>query len=338
MAKKNKKEREYLIGVDLGGTKVLVALINAKGRIVAEKKMPTEAEQGPEKVIARIAKTIKAVIKEADIAAKEIIAVGVGAPGPLNPETGIILNAPNLPGWREIPLAKMLEKETDLPTFIENDVNAGTFGEYKLGAGRGVKDIVGIFVGTGVGGGLIVGGKLRSGYRHVAAEVGHIIILADGPTCGCGNKGCLEALASRTAIVRDIMTAIGAGRRSVIAELSGGKAENVTSGVLLEAAKRRDALTLEVLGRAQYYLGILVANVVNFFDPEMVILGGGVVEAFGDEFLKPIRQTAHECFIAKHEMERVKIVSAELGDYAGVLGAAMLAAERAKKAARRKAK
>lgn len=331
-------KKKYLVGIDLGGTKVLAALIDDKGRIVAEKKMATEAAQGAEKVVSRIAKAIKAVIKDADIAAKEVLAVGVGAPGPLNPETGVILNAPNLPGWRDVPLAKMLEKETGLPTYIENDVNAGTYGEYKLGAGRGVKDIVGIFVGTGVGGGLIVGGKLRSGYRHVAAEVGHIIILADGPACGCGNKGCLEALASRTAIVRDIMFAIQSGRPSVIAELSGGKAENVTSGVLVEAVRRGDALTLEVLGRAQYYLGILVADVVNFFDPEMVILGGGVVEAFGDEFLQPIRQTARGCFIAKHEMERVKIVSAELGDYAGVLGAAMLAAERAEKAARRKAK
>ena len=328
MAKKNKGAKGYVIGVDLGGTKILTALVDQEGRIVAETKRPTEAAEGPAKVISRLAKTVKTVLKEAGVSIKKVQAIGVGAPGPLNPESGVILNAPNLPGWEEVHLAELLAKETGLPTFIENDVNVGTYGEFRLGAGQGVQDLVGIFVGTGVGGGLIVDGKLRSGFRHAAAEVGHMVVIADGPLCGCGARGCLEAVASRTAIVRDIAGAIRAGRKSIITELVGNKIEEITSGVLAEAAQRGDELTLEVLSKAQYYLGILVANIVNLFDPEMVVLGGGVVEALGPPFLEPIRRTARDYFFAKEDMDKVQIVPAKLGDYAGVLGVAMLAWER----------
>jgi len=326
MARKGRKS--YIVGVDLGGTKILTALINKKGEIVAQVKQATDAEAGPERVIARIADSVERTLRKAEVAPERVLAVGVGAPGPLNPDTGIILNAPNLPGWVDVPLAEHLRDKTKLPVFVENDVNAGTYGEFKLGAGRGVSDLVGIFVGTGIGGGLILGGQLRSGFRHVAAEVGHMIVVADGPRCGCGALGCLEAVASRTAITRDLVAAINAGRTSILTVLAGDKLDDLTSGVLSEAAQRGDPLTLEVLARAQHYLGLAVASIINLIDPEMVILGGGVVEALGEGFLGPVRETAYANLIAKHDLQRVKIVAAELGDHAGVLGAAMLAMER----------
>jgi glucokinase len=184
--------------------------------------------------------------------------------------------------------------------------------------------MVGIFVGTGVGGGLILDGQLRSGFRHAAGELGHMIVLADGPVCGCGNRGCLESVASRTAIERDIQLGIAAGRKSMIPKLVREKGR-LTSGVLARALRKGDPLTVEVMGRAQWYLGLLTASIVNLIDPEMIVFGGGVVEALGKKFVAPIRVTARQYYIQQAGAERVRIVAAKLGDHAGVLGAAVLA-------------
>lgn len=329
---KVKSAKKHVIGVDLGGTKIFTALMDKEGHILAEVKQATQAKEGPDKVIGRMTKSIKTVIGEAGISADQIRAVGVGSPGPLNPDTGVVFSTPNLPGWEQVPLAEILQKETGLPTFVENDVNAGTYGEFKLGAGQGAKDVVGIFVGTGIGGGLILGGTLRSGNRHLAGELGHVVLMVDGPLCGCGKRGCLEALASRTAITRDIVGAIRAGRKSVIPELAEGDLARITSGVLAKAVELGDGLALEVLRKTQYYLGVYIGSVVNFIDPEIIILGGGVVEAFGEGFLQPVREIACQYYISQVDADKVQIVPAKLGDYAGVLGAAMLAWERAKKA------
>jgi glucokinase len=216
----------------------------------------------------------------------------------------------------------------DVPVCLENDVNLGTLGEFSLGAGRGTQDMVGVFVGTGVGGGLILDGRLRTGFRHAAGEVGHMVVLADGPLCGCGKRGCLESVASRTAIVRDIQSGLAVGRDSLIPKLTKGGKQRLTSGVLAKAFRRGDPLVREIFARAQWYLGLLTASIVNFIDPEMVVFGGGVVEALDDEFLAPIRVTARQYYIQQTAAERVQIVAAQLGDYAGVLGAAVLAYQR----------
>ena len=230
-----------------------------------------------------MAKTVREAVEAAGLKLSDMAGLGTGAPGPLDPDKGVVLHTPNLP-WVNVPLAKMLsDRLDDLPVFIENDVNLGTYGECAFGAGVGAQDVVGIFVGTGLGGGLVLGGELRQGWRKACAEVGHMILLADGPVCGCGKRGCAEALASRTAIERDIWAGIKAGRESVIPELN-KQDSRLTSGALAEAYRRGDPLVAEVLGKAQFYLGLLTASVVNFVDPELVILGGGVVEALGDEF------------------------------------------------------
>jgi len=328
MAKKRgKRKPTYVVGVDLGGTKVLAAVVDGKGNVVSEAKRRTRAEQGPEAVIARVARTVRDAIQGADVPARQVLAVGMVAPGPLDAETGVVYCAPNLPGWEDVPLAKTLSQALEVPVFLENDVNAGTLGEHVYGAGQGTRDMVGIFVGTGVGGGIIADGKLRRGFRGNAGEVGHMIVQADGPVCGCGNRGCLEALASRTAMERDIREALDSGRQSVMADLLKDGAP-ITSGMIAEAVRQEDELTLKVLAQAQRYLGLLTASIVNFIDPEMVVFGGGVAEALGKPFLKPIRATARQYFVNQRDVGQVRIVLAKLGDYAGVLGAATIARQR----------
>jgi len=321
------KAGSYVVGMDLGGTKILAAIVDESGQIVAEAKLQTKAEKGPDAVIRRIAATAREAARRAGIDWSEVKGVGIGAPGPMNPNTGIVYNPPNLPGWDEIALGPRLSKSLRVPVFLENDVNLGTLGEHALGAGRGASDMVGIFVGTGVGGGLILDGKLRSGFRHAAAEVGHMIVFADGPVCGCGKRGCLESVASRTAIERDIRLGIAAGRESLISKLMEERGR-LTSGVLVKAFRKGDPLVTEVVGRAQWYLGLLTASIVNMIDPEMIVFGGGVAEAMGDRFLEPIRLTARQYYIQQTGADKVRIVLATLGDHAGVLGAAVLVRQR----------
>jgi glucokinase len=327
MAKSKKKAPEgwHAVGMDLGGTKILAAVVNESGDIVAEAKARHGSEKDPEGVIDRMGEAAGKALHKAGLEWKAIGAVAVGAPGPVDPQKGIVYHAPNLAGWTDVPLAKRLVEAFGVPAYIENDVNLGTLGEKVLGAGRGTRDMVGIFPGTGIGGGLILDGKLRSGFRSAAGEVGHMVLMPDGPVCGCGRRGCAEALASRTAIERDIRIGLATGRESVLRGQAGGKKAPLTSGVLADAVKQGDPLATEVLGRAQWYLGLLTADIVNLIDPEMVVFGGGLVEAFGDDFLEPIRVTARQYFIQQAGADRLQIVPARLGDYAVVLGAAMLA-------------
>jgi len=330
--KKAKKAQTYVVGVDLGGTKILAAVVNEKGEILSEVKRPTLPASGAEKIIQRLIQTVRRAIKEAKVPTKSILAVGVGVPAPVDPRTGFLFEVTNIPTLNNCALGQRLSEALEMPVFVDNDVNVGTVGEHALGAGRGTKDMVGIFVGTGVGGGVIVNGRLRHGFRNSAGEVGHMFVgfkgQANEPLCGCGRPGCLEAYASRTAIERDIRAAISAGRKTVMTKLleKSGKAR-ITSGLLAEALKRKDPLVTEVMDRATTYLTILVASIVNFFDPEMVVIGGGVTEALGERLVESIRRDAPRWFIQQHDADKVRVVSAKLGDYAGVLGAATIARE-----------
>ena len=318
---------DYVVGVDMGGTKILAAVINAKGEIVQQAKRATKPKKGPEEVIERITRCIREAIDSAELKPSQIRAIGIGSPGPLDPETGVIIFAPNL-GWSNVPLKAKLEANLSIPTFVDNDVNVGTLGEYAFGAGRGVKNLVGIFVGTGIGGGIILDGKLFHGVNKTAGEVGHMIVEAKGPRCGCGNFGCLEAVASRTAITRDLQKAIlKKGKKSKLTELNGGNLDLIRSKAIARAVKHGDKPTIKVVQRAAKYLGISVASIVHFLNPEMVVLGGGVVEAMGDSLLDPIRHAAAE-YALPTTMDGVQIVAATLGDNAGVIGASVLARER----------
>jgi len=316
-----------VVGVDMGGTKILSAVIDADGNILGTAKVPTKADEGTAVVIDRIADAIQKAIGKSGVNKASIEAIGIGAPGPLDPETGVVIFAPNL-GWRDVPLKAELEARVGIPTFVDNDVNVGTLGEHAFGAGKGVQNIVGIFVGTGIGGGIILHGELFHGASKTAGEIGHIIVKADGPRCGCGVRGCLEALASRTAMTKQFQKAIEKkGKKSVISKLTNGDLNAIRSGVLAKAIRANDKLTLKVFREATKYLGVGIGSIVNFLNPEMIILGGGVVEALDDTFLDNIRAAA-EKYALPNTLDGVQIVRAELGDNSGILGAAALARQR----------
>lgn len=316
-----------VIGVDMGGTKILAAVVNAEGKILGTAKIPTKADKGASVVIDRIAHCIQKAVDKSRVARESIQAVGIGAPGPLDPGTGVVIFAPNL-GWTDVPLKTELENRVGIPTFVDNDVNVGTLGEHAFGAGRGVSTLVGIFVGTGIGGGIIMNGELFHGASKTAGEIGHIIVKAGGPRCGCGTRGCLEALASRTAITRQLQRAIvKKGKKSILPALTGGDLKLIRSGALAKALRSNDKLTVKVFKKATKYLGIGIASIVNFLNPEMIVLGGGVVEALDDSFLDAIADVV-EAYALPNTLSGVQIVKAQLGDDAGILGASALARQR----------
>ncbi len=316
-----------VVGVDMGGTKILSAVIDAGGNILGTSKVSTGADEGTSVVIDRIAESIRKAINKSNVDKASIQAIGIGAPGPLDPETGVVIFAPNL-GWRDVPLKAELQARTGLPTFVDNDVNVGTLGEHAFGAAQGVQNVVGIFVGTGIGGGIILKGELFHGASKTAGEIGHIIVKADGPRCGCGTRGCLEAIASRTAMAKQFRKAIRKkGKKSVLTKLTNGDLSVIRSGVLVKAIRAKDKLTLKVFKKATKYLGIGIGSVVNFLNPDMIVLGGGVVEALDDTFIDNIRAYA-EKYALPNTLNGVQIVRAKLGDNSGILGAAALARQR----------
>ena len=316
-----------VVGVDMGGTKILSAVIDAEGNILGTAKLSTKADEGTPAVIDRIAESIEKAIDKSSVDNASIQAIGIGAPGPLDPETGVVIFAPNL-GWRDVPLKTELEARTGFPTFVDNDVNIGTLGEHAFGAAQGVENVVGIFVGTGIGGGIILNGELFHGASKTAGEVGHIIVKADGPRCGCGTRGCLEAIASRTAMAKQFRKAIKKkGKKSVLTKLTDGDLSVIRSGVLVKAIRAKDKLTLKVFKKTTKYLGIGIGSIVNFLNPDMIVLGGGVVEALDDTFIDNIRTYA-EKYALPNTLNGVQIVRAKLGDNSGILGAAALARQR----------
>jgi len=308
------------VGVDVGGTKVLASLVEETGAVLARERVPTPRNGGPEPVVAAVEKAIADVLAKGGVKADRLTALGAAIPGVVDPKTARVVVTPNM-SLTGVAIGPHLEKRFGVPVAVGNDCNFGALGEKWLGSARRFRSVVAMLVGTGIGGGIVQKGKLWRGAREAAAELGHMVMQIDGPLCGCGNRGCLEALASRTAIERDIWAGIKAGRESVIPELN-KQDSRLTSGALAEAYRRGDPLVAEVLGKAQFYLGLLTASVVNFVDPEMVILGGGVVEALGESFLVPIRVVAYQYFINQDGAKDVAIVPAKLGDNAALMGAA----------------
>ena len=323
--------KEVIVGIDMGGTSLRALVVNSHNEILAVEKEPTNVTQKPDALIRDLAAMVEDVVRAAGLRKSQLRAVSIGAPGAVDPEHGMVYHAPNL-GWDAVPLGATLGKLLHVPVFAENDVNAGVVGEHALGAGRGAKELVGIFVGTGIGGGIISKGQLYLGSRGAAAEVGHMIVQVDGPLCGCGNHGCIEALASRTAMERDVREAIRGGEKSCVLKLMEERGKDrMTSSIIQRALKKNDPVMRKVVKRAQYYLGMLVASVVNMLDPECVVIGGGIAERLGEYYIAPIRKTAYENFLRRHDAERVKVVCGTLGDNAGALGAVVLARRRLNK-------
>jgi glucokinase len=237
-------------------------------------------------------------------------------------ETGRVIFAPNL-GWEDVPLKKALEKLLDVPVFLENDCNICTLGVYETELHGKPRHVIGIFLGTGIGGGLILDGKLYSGFSRTAGEVGHMVLEVNGPKCGCGNKGCFEALASRTAIFRRIQAAIKDGQDTLLVEMLGKDLDDMRSGDLRKAIRRGDKFVEKVIEEAAEYTGIAVANLMNLFNPEVIIVGGGVISALEDEMMAVIVETAKDYAFPGSD-KGVEIIASRLGDDAGITGAAVL--------------
>ena len=320
-------KKDCVIGVDFGGTKIVAGVFDEKFECIGRARVSTKADRGTDEVVGRIARCVREAVDECDLDLKQIKAIGIGAPGAVDSESGKVIFAPNL-GWNDVPLKKELEKLLERPVFLENDCNVCTLGVYEVELKAKPRDVVGIFLGTGIGGGLILEGKLYSGFNRTAGEIGHMVLEVSGPKCGCGNKGCFEALASRTAIFRKIKEAVKEGQKTLLTEMLGPELEDLRSGDLRKAIKRGDKFVEHIVEEAAEYTGIAVSNLINILNPEVVVIGGGLVEQLEDEMLAIIVETAMD-YAMPGTTKGIEIIATRLGDDAGITGGAVLARKHA---------
>jgi len=311
-----------VLGIDIGGTKTIAALADDAARILARRRIATHREDGPRAVLSSIESALRDLMRETGT--PSVSAIGVGCGGPLDRKRGVILTAPNLPGWDDFPLGGYFEDAFQAPVMLDNDVTLAALGEAREGAGVGVDHFAYFNVGTGIGGGIVIEGEVYRGCGN-AGEFGHQVILPDGPSCLCGRRGCLESLASGTSIARRARERLEGGVRSLIADLAGSVGA-VTAEHVWQAAREGDSLALKILAETGEYLGLGAANVVNILNPRRIILGGGVVTGSGDLLLDQVRKTVRERAMSQLA-DDVEVVPAALGDQAGVTGAVRLAAE-----------
>lgn len=308
-------EKKYVVGVDLGGTKIYTALVDLDGNIIKEKTVETLAHEGEQAVKGRIIDTIDYVTEGTD---KNLIkSIGIGSPGPLDVKNGIIIENSNLP-FKNFAIVETIKEKYDLPTYLDNDANVATLGEFMFGAGKGTENMVFITASTGIGGGAVLNGKLFRGATGNALEVGHMTVSTEGPRCGCGNLGCAEALGSGTAIGKRAKEAVSTNVTTSLKNY-----DNVTAKEVFKEAANGDRVAKNILNTSLTYLGIAVANTITNFDPEKVVVGGGVVNG-GDIVIDTIRNVVEERCMAAF-VENCTIEKAVLGGKAGVLGAAALA-------------
>lgn len=313
------------IGVDLGGTNLRAAIVDTDtGQFTDLTSVPTLAREGHDAVMVRMADLIEQVIASSGLAKSEIGGVGIGAPGVLDLDRGLTVFLPNLPGtWPNVPVRDEIADRVQLPTALLNDARAMTLGEWSFGAGRGVETMACFGIGTGIGGGLIVNGQLHLGIGGTGGELGHQTIDFNGPLCGCGNRGCLEAFASGPAIAAMGVKAVMQGLTTRIGDMVEYDLNRITPRVIYEAARAGDAIAQDIFEKAGYYIGIAVSNVLVSVGPRKVVIGGGVSQA-GDLLLDPIRRTVSDR-VHVMPVEQVSIVPAELGPNAGMIGTAIWA-------------
>lgn len=312
-----------VLAIDLGGTKIFAAIISNEGQVMAREYCLTLADEGPEAVIKRILSAIDHLISQRNINLSQLDSISIGAAGAIDFERGLVTSSPHLPGWHDVPLRDIVKGKYKVDTFLINDASAAALGEHHFGAGQGVNNLILLTVGTGIGGGIIINGRLYSGVSGSAGDIGHMVIDVNGPKCDCGNTGCLEALVSGTAITKEVIRRIRRGEKSSLTEIVGDKVENITAEKVLIAAQDGDSLASEVILKAATYLGVGLVNLVNIFNPEMIIIGGGIAK-MGDILLNPARQVVWERAF-QLPAQAVRIVPAQLGDDAGVFGAAVFA-------------
>ena len=317
------------IGIDLGGSKILTGLVDSQGKILVSDERATPATKSARAVTRAILDSVHDVLENGAIRISEVAAVGIGAAGISNPDTGVVFASPHLPRWRDVPLRDILQEKLGKQVFLMNDANAAALGEFYFGAARSARDFIYITLSTGIGGGIVIGGRLYTGTIGCAGEVGHMTIDDNGPVCGCGNRGCWEALASGTALAEEAKRRIKEGTATSILRYAGGRMEKVTAEIIHKAAQRGDSLARELIGRTGYYVGVGLANLINIFNPELIVIGGGLSN-IGDMLLQPAfkvaRQRAYE-----QAFQAVRFASAELGRNSGMLGAAAYALQETEK-------
>lgn len=313
--------KKYSVGIDLGGTKILIALIEKEsGKVVHFVKKKTKKEKGAENIVRKMISGINELFEDSGIDLEEISSIGIAAAGQIDREHGIILGAPNLDCY-DLNLKEILEGEYNLPVCLANDVEAATLGEMKFGAGRGVDDLVCVFVGTGVGSCIVKNGEIIRGATGTAGEIGHIIVDLNGRQCNCGAHGCLEAYASRSAIEKRIEGALKKGRHSVILDyLEEGK--SITSSMIRKSIEREDELVTHCVDEASAYLSGGLASIINFINPKLIILGGGLIEAVDYFYKKTIKDAKLKCLPVP--ATKIEFKKTALGDFSGVIGAAYL--------------
>jgi glucokinase len=307
-----------VLAIDIGGTKLAAGVVDGEGRILARGEVPTLAKEGLEPVLGRIVDLGRDLLSRPEIADVPVRRIGVGCAGPVDLKAGVVFNPPNLPGWVRVPLSDRIQQALGLPTILENDANAAGLGEYRYGAGRGAQSIVYMTVSTGIGGGIILDGKVWHGLKDAAGEIGHMTVCPDGPVCGCGNRGCLEAMSSGTSIARRARDLLAAGRQSALSQIA-----NPTSSDVVRLAKTGDPVACETWEGAVRFLGIGVAAAITILAPERIVIGGGVTKA-GDFLFQPLREHVRQR-VKLVPVESVPILPAALGPDVGILGAAAVA-------------
>ena len=311
-----------VVGLDLGGTKMYAGLLDSDFKVLAREKMKTRGKEGDEDTFTRMVCLVRKLLEAGGVKPKDVAGIGIGSPGPLNPWTGVIGETANL-DLRNFPMRERMQEEFGVPAAVDNDVNMGTYGEFCFGAARDGKDVLGVFPGTGIGGGFIVGGKVYQGASGSAAEFGHIVLDPQGPRCGCGRRGCLEAFASRQAIAAQALLLVSRGEAPALAEEIGGDIRKARSGALARSIKAGDTLVEDVVRHAARRIGFVIGNLINVASPDTVVLGGGMVEAMPKLFLDETRKSARD--VAMEALfEYVRFVTAALGDDATMMGAARM--------------
>lgn len=313
--------KKYSIGIDLGGTKILAGVVEkSTGKVLFEVKNKTKKEKGNKKVSSKIIETLNELFSASDIKKDEISSIGIGLAGQVEREQGVLINAVNLE-CKDLHIKEVLEKEFNIPVYVGNDVEVATFGELNFGAGREHKDIVCIFVGTGIGSSIVKDGKIHLGASQSAGEIGHIIVDLNGRACACGGNGCLEAYASRSAIESRIFGAVKKGRKSIITELCEGK-NSISSKHIKKSLDAHDEVVTQYVNEAIDYLSGGIASVINFYNPELIILGGGLIQSVDEFYLKTIKKARAKALPTP--ALSIEFKKAALGDYSGVVGAALL--------------
>ncbi len=312
--------KQFLIGIDLGGTNIRMGIVTPEGKVLKRVRYRTDVSKGGFVLFERLVSNLKDLIRKNFKGSIELIGIGIGIAGPIDMKKGVMSAQPNLPALDGFPIRAFLQERISSSILIENDANAFTLGEGWVGAAKGCKDYCGITLGTGVGGGIVVTGKILHGVKGMAGEIGHMVIDPEGPLCGCGGRGCLEVYASGTGIRRMALEAIKHRKGKEILKQSGGDLQKITSGKVFKAARSGDLAAKKIFDEMGKSLGLGLVSLIRLFDPEKIVIGGKVSQAW-DYFIGSVMETVHER--TKEALrERLQIVRAECGDDAGILGAA----------------